>query len=129
MKRIEIILNNTKIKSPFLGLINKYFIHNGDIVNKGTLIASIVAFDLFKVSFDIFQSQRLNIVSNLPCCICICGRYIKGFISHVDFVSNRNSKILKGEVCLLETDKNLFFIEGINVNVMLVRGSNDLLGW
>lgn len=54
-------LNNTKIRAPFSGRIDRIFLKEGSLLEEGSLLTSISDLDQVNVYFDISEQEYLNI--------------------------------------------------------------------
>ncbi|KJV68968.1 efflux RND transporter periplasmic adaptor subunit [Candidatus Neoehrlichia procyonis] len=122
VKKAHINFNNTKIRAPFTGYVDKVNVQVGSFVNFGQVIAKIVNFNQFKVVVNVSTKDaemlQLNSSSNV---ILSNGKVFKGIVSFISKIANPQTKTYTVEVTV-KNDENHFVTQGMMSNVELLVG-------
>ncbi|QXK93086.1 efflux RND transporter periplasmic adaptor subunit [Neoehrlichia mikurensis] len=122
VKKAYINFDNTRIKAPFAGYVDKINIKVGNFVKLGQVIAKVVNFHQFKIIINVsirdVERVQLNSQSNV---ILSNGKVLKGIVSFISRIANPQTKTYTIEVTV-KNDKNYFVTQGMISNVELPVG-------
>lgn len=118
LKRIETTLRDTKVKAPFSGTIEQYYVDKGDYVKAGDRVAIFVQTNPLKASFYASETQRLHLTLNQPCTITLSGKILKGSISQLRSLAQDKTKTFYGEITLSEIPETFPRVEGLTVRIL-----------
>ncbi|OCA06264.1 efflux RND transporter periplasmic adaptor subunit [Wolbachia endosymbiont of Trichogramma pretiosum] len=119
LKRLELDLENTAIKSPIDGYIDKININEGDFVNLGHKITDIVNFDQVLVVLYVSENEVNKIKLGSTAQINLLdGRELVGELSFVSKIAEPKTGSYRVEV----NDNEIISLQGLTASVSLPSG-------
>lgn len=121
LKRLELDLENTAIKSPIDGCIDKININEGDFISAGQKITDIVNFDQVLVVLYVSESEISKIELGSTAQINLLdGRSLEGKVSFISKIAEPKTGSYRVEVRV--TDNEIISLQGLTANVSLPSG-------
>lgn len=106
---LELALENTTIRAPFPGVVDRHFMEVGDYLRDGDNVASVVDLDPLVIRADVtendVQSLKVGQQANgrLP-----SGKTLTGNIRYIASVSNEGTNTFRIEIAVPNSDRSLF---------------------
>ncbi|WP_168464835.1 efflux RND transporter periplasmic adaptor subunit [Wolbachia endosymbiont of Ctenocephalides felis wCfeT] len=121
LKRLELDLENTTIKSPIDGYIDKINVSTGDFVNAGQKIADVMNFEQVLVVLYVSESEVSKITLNSIAKINLLdGREVNGEVSFISKIAEQKTGSYRVEVKV--TDNEMISLQGLTARVKLPSG-------
>ncbi len=121
LKRLELDLENTAIKSPIDGYVDKINVNEGDFVNVGQKITDIVNFDQVLVVLYVSENEVNKIKLDSAAQINLLdGRELVGEVSFISKIAEPKTGSYRVEVKV--TDNEIISLQGLTASVSLPSG-------
>ncbi|QEK89759.1 efflux transporter periplasmic adaptor subunit [Wolbachia endosymbiont of Chrysomya megacephala] len=121
LKRLELDLENTAIKSPIDGYVDKINVNEGDFVNSGQKITDIVNFDQVLVVLYVSENEVNKIKLGSAAQINLLdGRELVGEVSFISKIAEPKTGSYRVEVKV--TDNEIISLQGLTASVSLPSG-------
>ncbi|MGL9718239.1 MAG: efflux RND transporter periplasmic adaptor subunit [Wolbachia sp.] len=121
LKRLELDLKNTAVKSPIDGYIDKININEGDFISVGHKITDVVNFDQVLVVLYVSESEINKIELGSTAQINLLdGRELEGKVSFIGKVAEPKTGSYRVEVKV--TDNEMIYLQGLTASVRLPSG-------
>ncbi|MDR2832039.1 MAG: efflux RND transporter periplasmic adaptor subunit [Rickettsiales bacterium] len=121
LKRLELDLENTTIKSPIDGYIDKINANEGDFVSAGQKIADVVNFDQVFVVLYVSESEVNKIELGSTAQINLLdGRELEGEVSFISKIAEPKTGSYRVEVKV--TNNEMISLQGLTASVRLPSG-------
>ncbi|WP_438456394.1 efflux RND transporter periplasmic adaptor subunit [Wolbachia endosymbiont of Kerria lacca] len=121
LKRLELDLENTAIKSPIDGYVDKINVNEGDFVNLGHKITDIVNFDQVLVVLYVSENEVNKIKLGSTAQINLLdGRELVGEVSFISKIAEPKTGSYRVEVKV--TDNEIISLQGLTASVGLPSG-------
>lgn len=121
LKRLELDLENTEIKSPIDGYIDKINANEGDFVNAGQKIADVVNFDQVLTVLYVSESEvdkiKLGSIAKIDL---LDERELEGEVSFISKIAEPKTGSYRVE--LKVNNNEMIFLQGLTANVKLPSG-------
>ncbi|WCR58075.1 efflux RND transporter periplasmic adaptor subunit [Wolbachia endosymbiont of Ctenocephalides felis wCfeJ] len=121
LKRLELDLENTAVKSPIDGYIDKINVNEGDFIQVGQKITDIVNFDQVLVVLYVSESEvdKMEIGSTAQINL-LGGRKLEGKVSFISKVAEPKTGSYRIEVKVANNE--IISLQGLTANVRLPSG-------
>ncbi|WP_224721444.1 efflux RND transporter periplasmic adaptor subunit [Candidatus Wolbachia massiliensis] len=121
LKRLELDLENTTVKSPINGYIDKINTNEGDFVNAGQKIADIVNFNQVFAVLYTSENEVSKIEQGSTAQIKLLdGRELEGRVSFISKIAEPKTGSYRVEVKVINNE--MIFLQGLTANVSLPSG-------
>ncbi|KLT23253.1 RND family efflux transporter MFP subunit [Wolbachia endosymbiont of Armadillidium vulgare str. wVulC] len=121
LKRLELDLENTAVKSPIDGYIDKINANEGDFVNAGQKIAEVVNFDQILVVLYVSENEVNKIELGSTAQINLLdGKELAGEVSFITKIIEPRTGSYRVEVKV--TDNEIISLQGLTASVSLPSG-------
>ncbi|WP_395462637.1 efflux RND transporter periplasmic adaptor subunit [Wolbachia endosymbiont of Cantharis cryptica] len=121
LKRLELDLENTTIKSPIDGYIDKINANEGDFVSAGQKIADVVNFDQVLVVLYVSESEVNKIELGSTAKINLLdGRELEGKVSFISKIAEPKTGSYRVEVKVINNE--MISLQGLTANIILPSG-------
>ncbi|MDM8335601.1 efflux RND transporter periplasmic adaptor subunit [Wolbachia pipientis] len=121
LKKLELDLENTAIKSPIDGCIDKINVNEGDFVNAGQKIADIVNFDQVLVVLYVSESEINKIELGSTAQINLLdGRELEGEVSFISKIAEPKTGSYGVEVKVINNE--IISLQGLTASISLASG-------
>jgi multidrug efflux system membrane fusion protein len=121
LKRLVLDLENTAVKSPIDGYIDKINTNEGDFINAGHKIADIVNFDQILVVLYVSESEvnKIELGSTAQVNL-LDGRKLEGKVSFISKIAEPKTGSYRVEVKI--TNNEMISLQGLTASVKLPSG-------
>ncbi|NSX83649.1 efflux RND transporter periplasmic adaptor subunit, partial [Wolbachia endosymbiont of Atemnus politus] len=121
LKRLVLDLENTAVKSPIDGYVDKINTNEGDFVNAGQKITDIVNFDQVLVVLYVSESEINKIEPGSTAQINLLdGRKLEGKVNFISKVAEPKTGSYRVEVKVINNE--MIFLQGLTASVSLSSG-------
>lgn len=121
LKRLELDLENTAVKSPIDGYIDKINANEGDFVNAGQKIADVVNFDQILVVLYVSENEVNKIELGSTAQINLLdGKELAGEVSFISKIAEPKTGSYRVEAKV--TNNKMISLQGLTANVRLPSG-------
>ncbi|MDR2548378.1 MAG: efflux RND transporter periplasmic adaptor subunit [Rickettsiales bacterium] len=121
LKRLELDLENTAVKSPIDGYIDKINTNEGNFISAGQKIADIVNFDQILVVLYVSESEinKIELGSTAQVNL-LDGRKLEGKVSFISKIAEPKTGSYRVEVKII--DNEMISLQGLTASVKLPSG-------
>lgn len=99
LEAAKLSLQKVQIRAPFDGIVNQQFVEQGDLLQKGDRIATLVDLDPLVISADVTERHIQQLSLGEPALIrMVSGQQLTGNIRYVSSVSNMGTNTFNIEV-------------------------------
>lgn len=121
LKRIEVDVDNTRIRAPFNGSLQERLVENGDYVAIGDPVATFVDIDTLIVTGSVSETERANLeVGSIATAKLITGQTAEGRVRYIDPVAQEATRTFKIELEVPNKDHAL--PAGVTAQIHLPAG-------
>lgn len=121
LKRIEVDVENTRIRAPFNGSLQERLVENGDYVAIGDPVATFVDIDKLIVTGSVSETERANLeIGSSATAELITGQTAEGRVRYIDPVAQEATRTFRIELEVPNKDHAL--PAGVTAQIHLPAG-------
>ena len=105
VKSLSLMLENTKVRAPFDGVLNQRHVEVGDLLREGDNIATVIDLDPLIITADVTEAQigKLSVGQAAQGRV-VSGEQIEGRIRYISSVSTEGTNTFPVEVAVANSD-------------------------
>lgn len=121
LKRIEVDVDNTRVRAPFAGSLQERLVEDGDYVAIGDPVATFVDIDTLIVTGSVSETERANLeIGSIATAELVTGQTAEGRVRYIDPVAEEATRTFRIELEVPNKDHAL--PAGVTAQIHLSAG-------